>query len=48
MQSQILIVDDYIEHAENLKEILTMNNYYCQTAYTAEEALQKLDNIISI
>ncbi len=42
MQSQILIVDDYIDHAENLKEILRLNHYFCQTAYTAEDALKKI------
>ncbi len=44
MQSRILIVDDYIDHAENLKALLIANQYKCETVYSAEEALKKMKN----
>ncbi len=42
MQPKLLIVDDYVEHAENLKELLQANQYQCQTVYNARDALHHL------
>ncbi|HFE64514.1 MAG TPA: sigma-54-dependent Fis family transcriptional regulator, partial [Caldithrix sp.] len=42
MKPRILIVDDYIQHAENLKEILLVNNYRSDAVYSAEEASELL------
>lgn len=42
MKPKILIVDDYIEHANNLNEILLAHNYNSQPVFSAEEALEKV------
>jgi DNA-binding NtrC family response regulator len=42
MKPKILIVDDYVEHAQNLSAILKVNDYECKIAFSAEEAQSKL------
>jgi DNA-binding NtrC family response regulator len=44
MNPKILIVDDYIEHANNLKELLTAKKYLCTVAFSAEDADKELSN----
>lgn len=42
MKPKIMIVDDFVDHANNLNEILIANNYNSQPVYSAEEALEKV------
>ena len=39
----VLVVDDYAENVELLKELLTASGYEVTTAYDGEEALKKVD-----
>jgi len=42
MKPKILIVDDYVEHANNLNEILLAHDYNSEPVFSAEEALEKV------
>ena len=39
----VLVVDDYAENVELLKELLTASGYEVTTAYDGDEALKKVD-----
>ncbi|GAK61188.1 response regulator receiver modulated serine phosphatase [Candidatus Vecturithrix granuli] len=40
--TKILVVDDYAENVELVQELLTTNGYQVTTAYSGEEALEKI------
>ena len=42
----VLVVDDYIENVELLKELLTASGYDVTTAYDGDEALKKVEQRI--